>query len=236
VDRTYAGLTLITNILASALLLSNGVAAVTTSALRADTNYLGSHFITATYRGDGTFPAGSATLVQKVHAYATSASLVSAAAGSNNAVVVTATVACSPAGHGTPSGMVAFWDGASFRGQLPLTSNGVASLTITNFAVGTHSLSATYASDTLFASSTGLAQATPPTLSSFGVLTNGAFQLQFSNTIGAPFSVLSSPDVTQPLANWTVLGSATEFSPGQFRFIDSQAPLSNQQFYRVRSP
>jgi uncharacterized repeat protein (TIGR01451 family) len=234
-DRTYSGLTAVTNILAAALPLTNSVAILTTSTLSADTNYLGSHYITAYYSGDGTFPAGSATLVQKVHAHATSTLVATAATGSNNSVVVTATIVADQAGSGTPTGMVAFWDGTSFLAQLPLNKSGVATLTLTSFLPGSHNLNASYASDTLFASSTGFPPVTQPELSGTLMPANGAFELSFTNTVGAPFTILGSADLTVPLSEWTALGSAIEVAPGQFQFTDSQVS-GELRFYCVRSP
>ena len=68
------------------------------------------------------------------------------------------------------------------------------------------------------------------------VLADGTFQLSFTNTPGASFSVLGSADPTTPVADWTVLGSAVEVSPGQFQFIDLEATNQALQFYRISSP
>src|SRR5205807_10507780 len=66
-DFTYQDLTPITTTLASNVPLNaSGQASVTTSNLAAGNGFLGNHLITATYNGDGNFPAASATLVQKV--------------------------------------------------------------------------------------------------------------------------------------------------------------------------
>ncbi len=67
-------------------------------------------------------------------------------------------------------------------------------------------------------------------------LPNGTFQLTFTNTPGAGFSVLTATNAALPLANWTLLGPAAEISSGQFRFTDSQATNYPARFYRVRSP
>lgn len=68
------------------------------------------------------------------------------------------------------------------------------------------------------------------------VLTNGSFQFGFTNLPGLPFTVLSATNVALPLGSWTVLGPATEFSPGQYRFTDPGATNQPQRFYRVRWP
>ncbi len=72
-------------------------------------------------------------------------------------------------------------------------------------------------------------------VSGAALLTNGAFQLSFTNVSGAAFTVLSSTNLFLAATNWTVLGSATEIAPGQFRFTDPQATNDPLRFYRVRS-
>ena len=67
-------------------------------------------------------------------------------------------------------------------------------------------------------------------------LLGGAFQFSFTNTPGASFSVLTTTNLSLPLSNWTVVGGATEVSPGQFQYTDPQATNTPQRFYRVRSP
>jgi hypothetical protein len=68
------------------------------------------------------------------------------------------------------------------------------------------------------------------------VLSNGSFQLSFTNTPGASFTVLTSTNIALPLTNWTVLGAPIEISPGQFRFVDTLATNRVLSFYAVRSP
>ena len=55
---------------------------------------------------------------------------------------------------GTPTGTVSFYDGTTNIGNSNLNSGGVATLTTSTLAVGTHSMTATYNGDTNFASST----------------------------------------------------------------------------------
>jgi len=157
-DFTYNDLTPVTTTLASNVPLnSNGVASVTTSALTAGGGFLGNHEITATYSGDGSFSGGSAMLVQKVHASASTTTLTSSPNPSNGgqAVTFTATVVSSPPGSGTPSGMVTFQEGPTVLGQVPLNFAGIASFNISTLTGGDHTITAIYASDTVFASSNG---------------------------------------------------------------------------------
>jgi hypothetical protein len=75
----------------------------------------------------------------------------------------------------------------------------------------------------------------PPANTNPELLADGSFQFAFTNTPGISFDVMTTTNLTLPLTNWVVLGSATEISPGQFQFTDSQATNSVQRFYRVKS-
>jgi Bacterial Ig-like domain (group 3) len=233
-DVTYQGIAPITNILAANVPLSNGIAAVTNSSLIAATNAFGNHFITAIYSGDTNFPPGRATLVQKVHASGTMMTLTSSVSSTTN-VTFSALVSATSSLTNKPTGAVSFWDGTQFLAQVGLNSNRLAVVTVTNFPVGNHSISATYASDTLFASSSANLSTTRPTLLNPTALSNGNFQFTFTSSPAAPFTVFGSSDLTLPLSNWAVLGIAIETSLGHYQFTDSAAD-SAVRFYSVRSP
>ena len=117
-----------------------------------------------------------------------------------------------------------------------MVARSVARLTLTNLAGASHALKATYASDTQFACSSQSLVGTPPTLVEFRNAANGSIQLSFTNISGAPFSILSSPALEVPVANWANLGAAIEAQPGLFQFVDSSPTNLSQGFYRVRSP
>jgi hypothetical protein len=234
-DVIYQGFTRVTNTLGNAIPLAGGTATVTNVVLSAGSNSLGNHFITAIYSGDSWFPSTRVTLVQKVHAWAT-ITTPHFATSSSNTMIISATVASISPTTNTPTGMVSFWDGPTFLAQVPLKTNAVAAFTTTNLSVGSHAISATYASDTFFAASSGNLVATPPYLTGPTILSNGGFQIAFSNSIGAPFTVLGSTQLDLPLGNWSVLGPAIEVFPGQFQFTDPLATHNAQGFYRVRSP
>jgi len=76
----------------------------------------------------------------------------------------------------------------------------------------------------------------PATLGSARTLANGAFQITFSSTTNANFSVLATTFPGLPLSEWMVLSGVTETSPGQFQFTDLQATNFGSRYYRVRSP
>ena len=152
VDFTYQDVSPVATTLASNVPLdANGQASVTTSNLAAGNGFLGNHLITATYNGDANFPAGSASLLQKVHAFASATALSSSPNPSTpgQSVLFTATVTGSPP---TPTGMVTFQEGSNALAQIPL-SDGTASFSTSSLSLGNHTITATYQSDTQFASS-----------------------------------------------------------------------------------
>lgn len=180
---------------------AQGQASVTTSALAAGGNYLGNHFITAIYSGDGSHASTSATMMQKVHANASSTSLSSAPnpAALGQPITFTATVAGVPAGAGTPTGMITFRDGNTVLAQIPLDSSGVASFTKADLSSVSHNITATYASDTQFAASSAsnTVLVNPPVLqlsaSSFAV-TEGTSTLNVQVTRSGDTSGISTVD------------------------------------------
>jgi sugar lactone lactonase YvrE len=77
---------------------------------------------------------------------------------------------------------------------------------------------------------------TPPTLTGGQMLSDGVFQFTFTNTPGAYFTVLSTTNLSLPLSQWTVAGTATNTAPTQFQFTSQPATNETQIFYGVRSP
>jgi len=230
-DLTYTGLVPTNITLAANVPLTNGLVSITSSNLTAGSSFLGNHFITATYTGDAEFSGGSATLIQKIHASATTMTLGSSMGPlGSNTVIFTATVAPSPVSALPPTGLVSFWNGPNFLAQLPL-SNGIVSVT-NSFQSGSPAISASYVSDTVFASTSRGLLGTPPALRVL-MNSNGAVQLEFTNVVGAPFIVLGSTDLLLPFTNWAPLGPALEISPGQFQFTDPDSTNFPHRLYRV---
>jgi len=156
-DTTYAVVnstlqTTTTTLASNVPLDANGHATFTTSSLTAD-----SHFITAQYSGDSNFSAGSSSLVQTIHAGASSTVLTSTPNPSNSgqSVTFTATLTAVPPATGTPTGQVTFQQGNTVLAQAPLNSSGVVSFSTSALAVGSDTITATYASDFTFAASSG---------------------------------------------------------------------------------
>lgn len=119
-------------------------------------NTTGTHLITAIYsNSDGNFTSGSSNIVsQQVNLKPTSSSLVSSLNPSvyGNNVSFTDTVT-STAG-GTPAGSITFMDGATTLGTGTLNGSGQAIYATTALSPGTHSITAVYAGNATYATST----------------------------------------------------------------------------------
>jgi Bacterial Ig-like domain (group 3)/FG-GAP-like repeat len=124
-----------------------GVARFTTSSLT-----VGTHTIKATYPGDAEFKPSSGTVKQVVNKYPTTTTLTSSLNPSHFGQAVTFTAHVTSTGP-APIGTVRFLDGTTGIGQATL-SGGVAKLTKSNLAVGTHPVTAHYNGDAASATST----------------------------------------------------------------------------------
>jgi hypothetical protein len=134
--------------------LSGGTATFTTSALA-----VAGHSITASYGGDTNFAAStSAALTQTINRDGTATAVTSSAnpSVSGQSVAFTATVTASAPGAGTPTGTVAFKDGAATLGTANL-SGGSASFSTSALAVAGHSITVSYGGDGNFTGSTSSA-------------------------------------------------------------------------------
>ena len=125
--------------------LSSGMATFATAGLTA-----GSHSITASYSGGGTFAASvSSTLTQTVNQAATTTTLTPSPNPVQSGQTVTLTAAVTPSGA---TGSITFKDGSNTIGVANL-SQGTASIALT-LSGGTHSLTAVYSGDQNNAAST----------------------------------------------------------------------------------
>jgi hypothetical protein len=128
-------------ILGTAMLNGSGIATFGTSSLS-----VGSHSITAVYGGDTDFTSStSSTLSQTVNPDATTSAVASSANPSvfTQSVTFTATVTANSPGSGNPTGSVTFYDGSTILGDGSLAS-GIATFSISDLALGDHSITAVY--------------------------------------------------------------------------------------------
>ena len=134
--------------------LAGGTATFTTSDLDAAT-----HSISALYVGDSNFASSLAAAInQVVNQVSTQTSLTSSAVSVDPDASVTFTASVTPTtGTGTPTGTVAFYDGATNIGTAQLDIYGVASFTTMQLVSGIHSITAAYAGDSNCLASTSAA-------------------------------------------------------------------------------
>jgi hypothetical protein len=175
---------------------SSGVATLT-GVPQSDTAGTDTGGIVASFSGDSTnlLSQNSGNLV--VSQSSTTTTLTSSAnpSASGTSVTFTATVAAVSPGTGTPTGTVTFKDGTTTLGTGTLIA-GVATFSTTSLTVATHSITAVYAGDTNFTTSTSpaLSQSVKSLLftsapnTTFTVGTAGSFTV---TVIGLPTPTLS---------------------------------------------
>jgi hypothetical protein len=157
--------------------VTSGVATWNTTSLPTGTDGL-----TAVYSGDTNFvgSTGSATEVVAGIASATALTVAPNPAGTGQTVTLTAAVT----GAGvTPTGTVTFYDGASVVGTGKLDATGHAAFSTVGLALGTHNLTAVYAGDATYASSTSAVVAEMVETPGFTIaLANPSFTLKTHGT------------------------------------------------------
>jgi hypothetical protein len=204
-------------LLGSGTLDANDHAIYATSVLSVAT-----HPITATYAGDTNFTTSttSSTLSQVVNQASTTTTLSSSANPSvwGQSVTFTATVAAVAPGAGTPTGTVNFYDNGTLLGSGTLDANDHATYATSVLSVATHPITATYAGDTNFTTSTtssALSQvvnqaSTTTTLSSSANPSVWGQSVTFTATVAAVAPGAGTPTGTVNFYdNGTLLGSGT---------------------------
>jgi len=167
-----------TTLIGSAALGANGTATLATSSLT-----FGVHTLTAVYAGDtnhsaSTSPALSERIVETVQTGLTSSA---DPAISGTAVVFTLKVAGS--GSVIPTGAVTFLDGATLLSSGTLDATGSASFSTNALAVGTHSITASYAGDSNYAAAATILVQTITSASTQVVLTASTNPATFGSAL-----------------------------------------------------
>ncbi len=151
---------------------------------------------------------------------ATAITLKSSSASITAGASVTLTAAVSSTGGSISTGSVTFYDGTTSLGASSVSSSGTAVYATSSLGVGTHSLTAAYAENASFASSTSSAisiAVTAPVLTSTLALTASAASAEqglpvqlLATVTSAPSSASQSPTGTVTFTNGsTTLGTAT---------------------------
>jgi len=112
---------------------------------------MGMHAIDAHFAGDAAFLPSSSSMQLQITGLGTSLALsVPATAVHGSPVTMTATIS-SPSG--APTGMITFHEGSLSIGSATMNAMGVATITVSNLSVGSHSLTASFAGSGNFSSS-----------------------------------------------------------------------------------
>jgi hypothetical protein len=118
---------------------------------------IGQHTIAATWPGDSTYAAVTASGAHAVIGVATATTLISSSNPAQAGTSITFTATTTSA-NGVPAGSTAFSDGNAVLGQVNLV-NGVSTYTTSSLSVGTHPITASYGGSSTFdASSASLSQ------------------------------------------------------------------------------
>ncbi len=194
--------------------LNGGSASVSAPSLA-----VGVHSIVANYTSDSTnFLASSGSASQQVDMASTMTGLASSVSPSvfGQAITLTATVAAIAPGAGTATGTVTFTDGAATLTTTSLTG-GQATFNTAGLAVGTHSLTATYAGDGNFKSSAGSLSQTVNQAPTSTAVTSSANPSVFGQKVSFTATVCPLPPSTAPTQlpsgtlSFTADGASTPF-------------------------
>ena len=204
--------------------LSGGSATLTLSNLSVAT-----HTISASYLGDGNFSASNSNSVGEVIAKSNTLALVTSSVNPSlvgQQTTLTASVVAVSPGTGLPTGTVTFLDGATTLGSGTL-NNGLATLGVSSLSPGTHSITAVYAGNSNYATSTSAALSqsvnsgsTTTTLASSAnpsVIGQGV-ALTATVTLGAPATGIPLGSVTF-MDGTNSLGTTTLDPNGQAVFV-----------------
>jgi O-glycosyl hydrolase len=203
------------------LLATQPLAAATTTFTTSTLTAGATHNLTATYAGTTGFAASTSAAVALVVSAAPPAAttLVLAAtpnpAAAGAAVNLTATITSTA---GTPTGSIAFFDGATNLGTGTLNASGVATFSTSTLSAGvTHTLTATYGGTTSFATSSS---------ASVALVVNAPIPVATTTALTAtPNPAAASATVT--LTATVTSANTTEIPTGSVSFHDGTTLLGS---------
>jgi hypothetical protein len=146
-------------------LIPTGTAVLGTASVMADDAFLtttalpvGSESLTAVYSGDpSNNGSSSAVLTEVVNLSQTMVMLSSSSNPAQAGQPVTFSADVSALAGVTPTGTITFYDGTTVLGVVSLNSMGMAALTVSDLAVGSHSITAVYSGDATYSGSSSSA-------------------------------------------------------------------------------
>ena len=175
---------------------------------------VGSHSITAVYGGDSTFAGSTSTvLMQAISQAGTTTSVTSSVVPMTfgQSTTFTATIGVVSPGAGVPSGIVTFLDGTTVlgTGSLSVVNGAVqAAYSTSSLSAGSHSITAVYAGDGCFATSTSAAitQTVGQAATTIGVVsTIAATTFGQSTTLTATIAAVSPARARPPAASHSTM-------------------------------
>jgi sugar lactone lactonase YvrE len=134
--------------LGSATLNGNGIASLSAPPLA-----VGSHHVTAKFAGDVNDFTSQYSFVQTVNLAPTSTTLNTSNAVAQFSTLLTFTATVTGVSVSTPTGNIAFKDGATTLATVPVNTLGVAIYVNSTLTAGTHTITAVYLGDSDYASS-----------------------------------------------------------------------------------
>jgi hypothetical protein len=193
--------------------LSAAACSITAAALA-----VGTHNLFVSYAGDANFTisdSSASLFVQTVNPANTTTLLTSSSDPTNYGqnVTFTAVVSVQAPGRGTLTGSVAFSDGATVLGTVPVDATGTATFTTSTLSVAAHAISAAYGADPDFASSTAGLTQTVNVEGVTEVLTSSANPSVFGGAITLT-AVVTASNTGTPTGTVTFLDGASTLASG----------------------
>jgi hypothetical protein len=185
------------------------VDATGTAMMQTSTLSVASHDITASYAGDKSYAASTASLTQTVQNADTQVKLTSTASPATY-LAPASFIATITSNGSAATGSVAFTDGTTPIGSALLNAQGVATLTLSSLAPGTHSIVANYSGNGKAAGS---------------VSNPLSFVVKEATTVSVASNSDPSPTLSPVLLTATVVNSGVGTLSGNVTFTDAGTQL-----------
>jgi hypothetical protein len=187
--------------------VTNGTASFSTSSLT-----FGAHALTAVYSGDTNHAGSTSAMVNEQIVQTSTAALTSNSNPATSGVNVVFTATLAGVAGTPPSGSVIFRDGSNVLGTMTLT-NGTASFATSALAVGSHTITVSYAGDTNYSASSATLTETIQNASTQIVLTASANPATYATPLSLVAAITSNGGIATGVVTFTdggaTVGTAT---------------------------